>query len=225
MTIEHTTNERTDVHATSEWTGITGRIGSWYLASRFRRLAELLILGNLRTRFLDVLDLRGDEVVVDAGGGSGFYTLAMAEKLTTGRVTCVDLSDEMLSTLRRRAARRGLADRLEVHKGDITALTLADGRATLVVSNGVWHELRHPETAAQEAFRVLKQAGRIVVTDFRDTPLGRRIAAAHRAGDHGPFSVEELKALLRAAGFVDVQAEPLHHWVLAWGVKPIPTPR
>ncbi len=214
-----TTKQWTEHHATSEWTGITGRLGAWYLASPFRRLAELLILGDLRTRFTERVRLRGDEVVVDAGCGSGFYTLAMAEHLTTGRVICVDLSDEMLTTLRRRAARRRLAERLEIHQGDITAFELGDGLASLAVSNGVWHELANPESAARELYRVLKPAGRIVVTDFRDTWLGRRIAAAHRQGDHGPFSTETLERLLRTVGFDDVKTEALDHWVVGWGAK------
>lgn len=213
------TKEWSGSHATSEWTGFTGRLGAWYLASPFRRLAELLILGDLHPRFMERVRLRADDVVVDAGCGSGFYTLAMAEKLTSGRVICVDLSDEMLTTLRRRAARRKLPSRLEVHKGDITALELRDGFASLAVSNGVWHELRNPEAAARELYRVLKPAGRVVVTDFRDTSLGRRIAAAHRQGDHGPFNVETLERLLRTVGFDDVQTEALNHWVVGWAVK------
>lgn len=216
------THDHTALHTTSEWTGITGRIGAWYLASPLRRLAELLVLGNLRTRTLQLLDLGGNEVIVDAGCGSGFYSLAMAERLTSGRVIGVDLSDEMLARLSRRAARRHLSRRVELLKSDITALTSADGIATMAVSNGVWHELRDPAAAARELFRILKPGGRIVVTDFRDTPLGWRIAAAHREGDHGPFSVDALKGVLRTAGFADVQGEPLRHWVLAWGLKPTP---
>ena len=187
-------------HATSEWTGLTGRIGAWYLASRYRRLAELLVLGNLRPRLWRALDLQGDEIAVDAGCGSGFYSLAIAARLTTGRVICVDLSDEMRARLARRTAHQGLAGRVEIRQGDVTALDLPDGVAGLAVSNGVWHELREPAKAARELFRVLQPAGRVVVTDFRDTRLGRRIASAHRAGDHGPFSGEELQALLHATG-------------------------
>lgn len=219
------TKEWTENHATSEWTGFTGRLGAWYLASPFRRLAELLILGDLHPRFMERVRLRADDVVVDAGCGSGFYTLAMAEKLTTGRVICVDLSDEMLKTLQGRAARRKLAARLEVLKGDITAVDLPDGVASLAVSNGVWHELRDPEAAARELYRLLKPAGRVVVTDFRDTSLGRRIAAAHRQGDHGPFSAETLQQLLRTVGFDDVKTEVLNHWVVGWGAKRAAEPR
>ncbi|MBI2220322.1 MAG: methyltransferase domain-containing protein [Acidobacteria bacterium] len=216
------TKELTGSHATSEWTGFTGRLGAWYLASRYRRLAELLVLGNLRPRLLRALDLRGDELVVDAGCGSGFYSLAIAGRLTSGRVICVDLSDEMMARLARRTARQGLSGRVDIRKGDVTALDLDEGLAGWAVSNGVWHELREPAQAARELFRVLQPGGRVVVTDFRDTRLGRRIAAAHRAGDHGPFSVDELKALLEAAGFARVGAEPVGHWVLAWGRKPSP---
>lgn len=204
---------------TSEWTGIKGRIGAWYLASRLRRLSEVLVLGNLRPRFLEAVKLRGDEVVVDAGSGSGFYSLTIAENLPRGRLICVDLSDEMLTRLKRRIVGKGLGDRVEVRKGDITALELADGSADLAVSNGVWHELPDPTCAAAELLRVLKPGGRIVVTDFRDTGLGKRIGEAHRQTDHGPFSVEKLIKVLQQAGFADVAGEPVRSWVIASGAK------
>lgn len=204
---------------TSEWTGIKGRIGAWYLASRLRRLSEILVLGNLRPRFLEAVRLRGDEVVVDAGSGSGFYSLAVAENLPRGRLICVDLSDEMLAHLKRRTATKGLADRVEVRKGDVTALELADGSADLAISNGVWHELPDPSRAAVEIFRVLKPGGRVVVTDFRDTGLGKRIGAAHRSTDHGPWSVEQLVKTLEGVGFTEVAGEAVRTWVIAWGAK------
>lgn len=204
---------------TSEWTGMKGRIGGWYLSSWLRRLSELLILGDLRKRFMEVVSLKGSELVVDAGCGSGFYSLAIASKLDSGRTTCVDLSDEMLDILRRRARRRGLADRIFIRKGDVTALDVPAGAADVAVSNGVWHELPDPARAAGELFRVTKRGGRVVVTDFGDTTIGRRITARHRESDHGPFSVEELTRIMREAGFADVQGERVGHWVIAWATK------
>lgn len=204
----------------SEWIGLKGRIGAWYLASRLRRLSEILVLGNLRPRFLEVLNLRGDEVVLDAGSGSGFFSLAIAERLPRGRVVCADLSEEMLGRLRCRFERRGLGTRLQLWIGDITSLGFPDEFADLAVSNGVWHELPDPSRAARELLRVLRSGGRAVVTDFRDTPLGKRIGAAHRKTDHGPFSRDELADVLRGAGFADVAGEAIRHWVIAWGRKP-----
>ncbi|MBI2840818.1 MAG: class I SAM-dependent methyltransferase [Acidobacteria bacterium] len=204
---------------TSEWTGMKGRIGGWYLASWLRRLSEILILGNLRKRFMGLIALRGNEAVVDAGCGSGFYSLAIAERLDSGRITCVDLSDEMLEILSRRARRRQLADRLDIRKGDVTTLDVPAGTMDLAVSNGVWHELPDPVPAARELLRVLRRGGRVVVTDFGDTTIGRRITARHRESAHGPFSVEELVRVLRDAGFADVRGERVGHWVIAGATK------
>ncbi len=84
---------------TSEWEGLKGRIGGWYLNSPLRRLAEIFLLGDLRTRFLQQtsLLLRGDEIVLDAGAGSGYFSLPVAARLQNGKVICIDLSSQMLS--------------------------------------------------------------------------------------------------------------------------------
>src|SRR6266567_5187402 len=53
---------------------------------------------------IDAMGLRGGDVVVDLGAGSGFYTFRMAQKVgTAGKVLAVDIQDEMLETIRRRA--------------------------------------------------------------------------------------------------------------------------
>lgn len=62
-------------------------------------------------------------------------------------------------------------------------------------------------------------AGFVILTDFRDTLIGKRIGAAHNAEDHGPFSPEELKALIADAGFVNVTVETIKNWVLGMGQK------
>lgn len=67
--------------------------------------------------------------------------------------------------------------------------------------------------------RVLKPGGWIIVTDFRDTPIGVRIGAAHHGDAHGPFSVNELGALFARVGLKGVKVLPLKHWVIGEGRK------
>src|SRR5213594_413847 len=53
---------------------------------------------------IDALGLRGGEVVADLGAGSGYFTFRIAPKVgKTGRVLAVEIQDEMLETIRRRA--------------------------------------------------------------------------------------------------------------------------
>src|SRR5438477_511698 len=53
---------------------------------------------------LDRLELAGDEIVVDAGCGSGRITQALLERLPRGHVIAVDASRSMIEAARRRLA-------------------------------------------------------------------------------------------------------------------------
>ncbi len=53
-------------------------------------------------RVLGLLELSGDETVVDYGAGVGYTTLPLAAALPRGRVVAVDAHAELLDELRRR---------------------------------------------------------------------------------------------------------------------------
>lgn len=111
-----------------EWTGLKGRIGAWYLNGPLRRLSEVLFLGDVRTVFLREINklIKGGEVVLDVGAGSGYFSLAIAERLKTGKVICLDLSGEMLQRLERVANRRGLMSRVQILLGTASPIKLED---------------------------------------------------------------------------------------------------
>lgn len=205
----------------SEWTGMRGRIGAWYLNSPLRRLSEILFLGDLKSAFLNEFSriIQGNEVVLDVGAGSGYFSLAIAERLTNGKVICLDLSEEMLHRLENVADKKRLSGRIQILKGEASSIKLSDGSVDLAVSNGVFHELSEPESCLREMIRVLKPDGWIIITDFRDTWVGKRTGAAHNREAHGPLSVDELETLSADAGLSNVKVYPVKHWVVGVGKK------
>lgn len=205
----------------SEWTGIKGRIGAWYLNSPLRRLSEILFLGDCKSVFLSEVShlIRGDDLILDIGAGSGYFSLAIAKKLNTGKVICLDLSEEMLQRLERKAEREGLRQRIQILKAEASSSGLESESVDLVVSNGVFHELSNPGSVLREMLRVLKPNRRVIISDFRDTRIGKRIGAAHREEAHGPLGVDELERLLARAGLSNVKAYPVKHWVIGVGKK------
>jgi arsenite methyltransferase len=128
---------------------------------------------------LDGLPLRGDERVLDMGCGRG-AVLAMAAKLVPrGRAVGLDLwtsdqSDNRPEATRRNLELEGVSDRCELRTGDMRAMPFPDASFDLVVSSMAIHniderDLRHHERRLQaldEAVRVLKPGGRLVITDF-----------------------------------------------------------
>lgn len=105
---------------------------------------------------LERLELAGDEIVLDAGCGTGRVTEQLIERLPRGRVIAVDASESMVESARRR-----LGDRADVRQGDLSSLVL-ERSVDLVFSNAVFHWVLDHE----RLFRVLRQAlaedGRLV---------------------------------------------------------------
>ena len=124
---------------------------------------------------LDQLGLRGDERILDLGCGRGAVLLLAAQHLTTGRAVGVDLwrsgdqSGNAADATRRNAIAEGVADRVELHTADMTALPLEDDSFDVVVSSLAMHNIRGRagrEKALEEAVRVLRPGGRLMIADI-----------------------------------------------------------
>ena len=127
---------------------------------------------------LDQLNLRGDERILDLGCGRGAVLLMAAQHLTTGRAVGVDLwrsvdqSGNSAEATRRNAVAEGVADRVELHTADMSALPFEDDSFDLIVSNFAIHNISGRagrEKAIDEAVRVLRPGGRLMIADVRAT--------------------------------------------------------
>lgn len=144
----------------------------------------LYLHGTLRGKFivwaelLNRLNLRGDEHILDMGCGRGAVLLMAAQHLSTGRAVGVDLwrsvdqSGNSLKAAQRNAVAEGVADRVELHTGDMTALPFQDNSFDVVVSSLAIHNISSRagrEKAIDEAVRVLCPGGRLIIADARAT--------------------------------------------------------
>lgn len=146
-------------------------------------------------KVLDMLDLRGDETVVDYGAGSGTLTVPLAASLPRGVVHAVDESPEMISHLRERLEGADLQNVIS-HEIRENKVPLEDGTADRVLAVNLLHEVVG-ETALEEMCRLLTLHGLLLVVDWRGDV----------EREFGPpkgvtLSPEEGREMLEAAGFV-----------------------
>ena len=158
-----------------------------------------------------IASLRPGETVLDLGAGGGFDCFIAAHQVgPTGRVIGVDMTPDMVARARENA-RKVKAANVEFRLGEIEHLPVADASVDAILSNCVIN--LSPEKAAVfgEAFRVLRPGGRLAISDVVATgpiPAELREQAAALAGCiAGAAPLDEVRAMLAAAGFVDIEVE------------------
>ena len=130
------------------------------------------------SRLLCDLGLHGDERVLDVGCGRGAVLLMAAELVPAGGAVGVDLwkaadqsGNRMEATLLN-ADLEGVGERVDLRTGDMRSLPFPDGSFDVVLSSLAVHNLpdaRAREQAVDEAVRVLKPGGRLLIADIRST--------------------------------------------------------
>jgi ubiquinone/menaquinone biosynthesis C-methylase UbiE/predicted transcriptional regulator len=173
---------------------LAGRFGRNYVPGRsWKGLAEMLI------RLLPPL------VIADLGAGEGTLALMLAQRAE--RVIAVDSSQKMVEYGADVAERHGVKN-LEYRLGDLEELPLDAGEVDLALLHQSLHHALHPDKAIDEASRILKPGGRIVVMDLLKHGFdeAREMYADVWLG----FSQVELSNMLRAAKFRRVEVSVVH---------------
>jgi trans-aconitate 2-methyltransferase len=174
------------------------------------------------------LELRGDEVVLDAGCGSGGVTLDLLERLPSGRVIAVDAAPSMVDH-----ARQALPpDRAQVLLQDLLELDLPEP-VDAVFSNATFHWIRDHETLFARLFEAMRPGARLSAQCGGAGNIDPFRRAAESVTREEPFdyyfidwrqpwhyaTAEATAEHLRAAGFTGVET-----WLQPWPVQP-PEPR
>jgi trans-aconitate 2-methyltransferase len=169
-------------------------------------------------RVLSTLDLRGDELVMDAGCGTGRLTTLVAERLPNGVVIAVDRSANMVNVAAETLARFG--DAAPVVLADLSALPF-HGAFDVVFSTATFHWVLDHARLFASIHDALKPSGRLHAQCGGAANLHRiheRVSelihtsefAANFVGWRDPWEFpggEETRRRLAATGFTDVYAE------------------
>jgi ubiquinone/menaquinone biosynthesis C-methylase UbiE len=147
---------------------------------------------------IEQLGIQEAGTVADLGAGSGFYTMEAAKAVgPNGRVFAIDVQQDLLSRLKN-SAHQAKTHNIEVIHGNIEELNgtrLRENSVDVVIAANVMFQLDSKEGMVDEAKRILKSSGRVLVVDWIES-----------FGGMGPqpesvFNQSEAKTLFEKKGF------------------------
>mgnify|MGYP001817218591 CR=1 FL=1 len=124
---------------------------------------------------VEALEIEAGSTIADIGTGSGYFVPFLSEAVgPDGRLFAVDIQQEMLAFVERKAAENGL-DNVTTVLSQENDTRLEAGAVDLALLVDVYHELRSPKALLSNIRSVLKPDGRLAVVDFfsnKDVPVG-----------------------------------------------------
>jgi arsenite methyltransferase len=159
-----------------------------------------------------IASIKPGETVLDLGSGGGFDCfLAAAETGDNGRVIGVDMTPAMISKSRSNAA-KGNYTQVEFRLGEIEYLPVANETVDVIISNCVINLSPDKRRVFSEAFRVLKDGGRLAISDVvASTELPQEVRddlQLYSGCMAGASHIDELTQILADSGFTDIRIAP-----------------
>ena len=147
---------------------MSNRVCPWwlgyFLASPIRRWGQ----GNPT----DILSpyVREGMTVLEPGPGMGFFTIPLARLVgASGRVVAVDLQPKMIASLKRRAAKAGVLDRIDarISLADTMALDDLAGKVDFTLAFAMVHEFPDAQRFFAEVARASKPGASLLLAEPR----------------------------------------------------------
>ena len=158
------------------------------VASKYDIMNDIMSVGIHRIwkeAMMDWLAPRPGQRLLDVAGGTGDISFKFLKRAGSGHATVLDITENMLIEGRKRAETDQILDSLDWIVGDAMSLPFADNSFDVyTISFGI-RNVTQPQEALNEAFRILRPGGRLMVLEFSQIP----VPLAQKAYDFYSFNV------------------------------------
>lgn len=182
----------------------------------------------------EAADLGPGDTLLDVGFGFADQDLLWAEKCPPARIIGLNLTASQVEVARRRVTARGFDKLMDLRHGSATDMPLPDASVDKVVALECAFHFRSRERFFQEAWRVLRPGGRLVMADILPMPrvsdgrgrLQQRlswwlVASKFAIPPENAYTRPTYQALLARRGFTEIRLEsireavypPLHEYL------------
>ena len=164
------------------------------------------------TKNLKSLRLRENMIVVDLGAGTGFYSLAAAHIVTSGKVYAIEVIRDYVAVIGKKAKEAHL-NNVEAIWGNVEKVggtKVRNGLADAVIASNILFQVEDKDKFLEEIKRILKPSGEVLLIDWSDSP-------AAGTESHSLITKSKAKEMFEQKGFMflrDIDAGAHHYGMI-----------
>jgi ubiquinone/menaquinone biosynthesis C-methylase UbiE len=153
------------------------------------------------------VDIKPEYVILDVGCGGGKTVNRLAERTPLGNVFGIDYSADMVKYSRKVNKKLIAENRVEIREGSVEETGFPDAFFDLVTAIETYYFWPSFSDALREIRRVLKPSGKLLMVNemVKDGVYEVKNAKMIEQTHVHLLALEEIKKLLQAVGFADVQ--------------------
>ncbi len=179
-----------------------------FLGSRF--ITRMMNQGNEELEYfgLELMNINGDEHILEIGFGNGRIMQEMNNQLNTGKIYGIDISDEMITQTSKRLKADVNSGKIVLGKANVEKIPFDDNSIDKAFTCNTIYFWPNLEKCAKEVMRVLKQGGTLYC-GFREKEIMSRypFVAQYRNIFKHTMTEQEVKNLFEKAGFSKVNIQ------------------
>ena len=154
----------------------------YLLASPIRKLFE-----NPKKLLSD--HVISDMTILDVGCAMGFFSIPLAKMVgSNGKIIAIDLQPKMIESLKKRAAKANVGERIETRICESNNLNIDDlkDQIDFVLAYHMVHEVPNASELYQQLFRSLKPGGKLFVAEpkghLKEIDFNQSVQLANNVG-------------------------------------------